>query len=102
MKIMTNAEDLKTEIMNNGPIIVGMSIYDTFYSYASGVYEVDSSAEYEGGHAVKMYGWGTDSGGLYWLCANQWGTDWGDSGHFMIRAGHAGIDSIGLACEPEL
>ncbi|GBM91116.1 hypothetical protein AVEN_133529-1, partial [Araneus ventricosus] len=31
-------------------------------------------------HAVRILGWGTESGTAYWLVANSWNTDWGDKG----------------------
>lgn len=39
-------------------------------------------------HAVKIVGWGEENGVPYWLCANTWTPDWGDSGFFKIRRGN--------------
>lgn len=55
-----------------------------------------------GGHAVKLIGWGTDVNGLYWICANQWNVDWGESGYFNIYEGEAAIAGDAIGCEPEL
>jgi len=41
----------------------------------------------EGGHAVKMLGWGVENGVKYWLCANSWGGSWGENGLFRIVRG---------------
>ncbi|WP_411023184.1 C1 family peptidase, partial [Salmonella sp. s51228] len=40
-----------------------------------------------GGHAVKILGWGVEGGTPYWLVANSWNPDWGDTGFFKIRRG---------------
>lgn len=40
-----------------------------------------------GSHAVKIIGWGVERGVHYWLCANSWGTSWGDHGFFKILRG---------------
>ena len=57
----------------------------------------------EGGHAVKILGWGTDNGTPYWLVANSWDTDWGESGFFRIRRGHneCGIEEAIVAGLPK-
>jgi len=66
--VLTSIPELQNEIMNNGPIMVGMSLYEDFYSYSSGVYE-HVAGDFSGGHAVKMIGWGhADDGRLYWIC----------------------------------
>jgi len=48
-------------------------------NYDSGVY-YHVSGRVEGGHAVKIIGWGHDnaSGLDYWICANSWNTSWGE------------------------
>jgi cathepsin B len=54
--------------MNNGPMVVGLSVYEDFYSYESGVYHY-TTGEFAGGHAMKLIGWGTDTdGSLFWIC----------------------------------
>jgi cathepsin B len=76
-------------------------VYMDFFNYQSGVY-VQTSDQLDGGHAVKMLGWGFDapSGLNYWLCANSWGTSWGMEGFFKIAWGQCGIDSTVYACTP--
>ncbi|KAK6059366.1 papain family cysteine protease, partial [Cooperia oncophora] len=47
----------------------------------------------EGGHAVKIIGWGTENDVPYWIIANSWHDDWGEDGYFrFIR----GINDCGI------
>jgi len=86
--------NMQNEIMLNGPIQVAFKVYNSFMSYKTGVY---SKKWYEfipkGGHAVKIVGWGTESGTDYWLVANSWTATWGDAGFFKIKRG---VDECGM------
>ena len=99
--IPTSADDIKYELMTNGPMMVGFTIYSDFMEYASGIYEHITGVE-EGGHAVKLIGWEDDGGRLVWICQNQWEDTWGELGDFRIYAGEAGIDSAAFACIPDI
>lgn len=94
--------DIQTELMTNGPLQVGFKVYSDFMDYSSGIYEA-TSTYIVGGHAVKLIGWNHDANGrLYWVCQNQWGTEWGESGFFNIYAGQCGLDSMAIGCTPDL
>ena len=41
-----------------------------------------------GGHAIKILGWGSESGTPYWLVANSWNPDWGDKGKSITVTSH--------------
>jgi len=77
------------------------TVYSDFMNYAGGIY-VHKTGFVEGGHAVKILGWGKESGLDYWLCANSWGTSWGEKGFFRIAFGQCGIDSTVYGCAPNL
>ena len=49
-----------------------------------------------GGHAVKIVGWGEDSGTPYRKVANSWNPYWGESGYFRIGLHEGGIDTVRL------
>lgn len=74
----TSTNAIKQEIYTNGPIQTAFTVYADFMSYHSGIY-VHTSGKVEGGHAIKIVGWGNDaaSGHDYWIVANSWGTGWG-------------------------
>ncbi|RCN47320.1 papain family cysteine protease [Ancylostoma caninum] len=85
--IAANEKLIRQEIMNYGPVVASMTVYTDFYSYKKGIY-VHTSGKEEGGHAVKIIGWGKENGTPYWLIANSWNTDWGENGgYFRILRG---------------
>ena len=53
------------------------------YSNGMGVYRRSKKSTFEGGHAVRVLGWGVDGDKPYWLVANTWSKDWGYDG-FVI------------------
>jgi len=99
-KISRSVQDIQVELMTNGPIEVGFTVYEDFLAYRSGVY-YHVSGRSHGGHAVKMVGWGHDdeSNMDYWLIANSWNNDWAEDGFFRIRRGtnECGIEAGGYA-----
>ncbi|GAB6026283.1 hypothetical protein CHUAL_012490 [Chamberlinius hualienensis] len=80
----SNVENIQTEVMTNGPVEVGFTVYQDFLQYKSGVYHY-IHGEILGAHAIKLLGWGTENNEDYWLLANSWNTDWGDNGFFKVR-----------------
>jgi len=72
-------------------------------NYKSGIY-THVSGRQEGGHAVKIVGWGHDKdlGWDYWICANSWNTDWGEDGFFRIKFDDCGINEGTFGCTPAL
>ncbi|XP_059146475.1 cathepsin B-like cysteine proteinase, partial [Physella acuta] len=68
------------------PVTAAFDVYSDFLSYKTGVYK-HTTGSYEGGHAVKIIGYGTENGQDYWLVANSWNEDWGDKGFFKIAKG---------------
>ena len=100
--IAVNYEEIKKELVMNGPMLMGLQIMEDFMSYESGIY-VHTTGENIGGHAMKLIGYGEDPEvGLYWELQNQWTQSWGEDGYVRIKHGEIGIDSIGIACLPDL
>jgi cathepsin B len=93
-----SVQQMMTEMDQNGPIEVAFTVYADFLTYKSGVYQY-TTGDALGGHAVKMVGYGTESGTDYWLCQNSWTTTWGDNGFFKIRRGtdECGIEDDAVA-----
>lgn len=95
-------DQIKMEMMKNGPVQTAFTVYADFPTYKSGVYS-HKSGDQLGGHAVKMMGWGVEDGTPYWLVANSWNTDWGNEGYFRILRGsdECGIEKSVVAGLPK-
>ena len=79
----------KIEIYKYGPIVSGFFVFPSFMSKYDGksVYiptPEEREAGAEGGHAIRVVGWGVQDGKEYWLCANSWSEQWGDNGYFKL------------------
>ena len=100
-KGFTTTDAIKEEIQTNGPVETRFNVYSDFMNYKSGVY-THTTGYLEGGHAVKLIGWGNEQGKDYWLCANSWNTSWGMKGFFKmdINDNKSGMN-VGVACEPD-
>lgn len=99
----TNAIDpdpdaIAQAIMTGGPVEAAFTVYSDFENYVSGVYHATSSQEL-GGHAIRIVGWGVDSGTKYWKVANSWNPYWGEKGYFRIVRGtdECGIEDEAVA-----
>ena len=97
----TSTQAIKEEIMKNGPVNTGFTVYEDFMTYKSGVYQHKQGGVL-GGHAVKIVGWGKDNGVEYWKVQNSWGPSWGEEGFFKIKMGDCGIDSSVVSVMPWL
>ena len=78
-----DVESIKIEILANGPVETGFTVYADFFNYTGGIYQHLSGAA-EGGHAVKIVGWGVEGTKHFWIVANSWGPYWGEEGYFRI------------------
>jgi hypothetical protein len=89
-------DGIKNAVVTQGPVEVGMAVYDDFFAYSGGIYQ-HTSTNIVGYHAVTIVGFGTiiDSGTEkgYWIVKNSWGTGWGENGYFRIAFGDSNIDN---------
>ena len=83
---------IQAMISEGGPVETAFSVYSDFENYASGVYK-HTGGSMLGGHAVRIVGWGVDSGTKYWKVANSWNPYWGEKGYFRIERG---VNSCGI------
>jgi len=92
---------LKNEIYASGPCEAVFTVYDDFLSYTGGIYH-HVTGRSNGGHAVKVIGWGEENGTPYWLIANSWNEHWGEKGFFRMLRGNneCGIENSCYAGTP--
>jgi len=95
----SSIDEIQTSLMEDGPVEAGFDVYEDFMNYESGIYE-RTSDNLLGGHAVKVVGWGNESGTDYWIVANSWGPAWGETGFFRIAFGQCGFESEMIAGAP--
>jgi cathepsin B len=95
---ISTVPNMMKEISTHGPIQVAFMVYKSFMNYRRGIYSKHIWETLpEGGHAVKMVGYGSESGTDYWIVANSWGPTWGEEGFFRIKKGGnaCGIENMG-------
>jgi len=87
-------ESIQKTIMTDGPVEAAFTVMSDFENYAGGVYSNKGGSQL-GGHAIRIVGWGVDSGTKYWKVANSWNKFWGENGYFRIKRGtdECGIES---------
>lgn len=91
--LLMEEDNIKRDILRNGPVISTMQIYVDFLTYKSGIYKkADEIARFSGQHAIKIVGWGVETEGQntgikYWIIQNNWGTDWGIDGYAKVEMG---------------
>ncbi|CAD7957856.1 unnamed protein product [Amoebophrya sp. A120] len=109
--VMLDRDQMKGEMLLNGPIVGLMYLYDDFFVYKSGVYSpsltatciMDKKGQEPMLHAVKIIGWGTEygddeqnygrkssstvakAGVPYWLIENSFGASWGVNGVGKVK-----------------
>jgi len=81
-------EGIQKAIMAGGPVETAFTVYSDFANYVSGIYH-HVSGSVEGGHAVRIVGWGVENGNKYWKVANSWNPYWGEKGYFRIKRGNS-------------
>ena len=101
---------IQEEILTNGPVEAAYYVFSDFvcchtttslfiscfvahelvlackqmYSNGVTIYQRTPKSTFQGGHAVRIIGWGTQLGKPYWLVANTWGTKWGLEGFVIV------------------
>ncbi|XP_060520432.1 cathepsin B-like [Cylas formicarius] len=77
-------EQLKYEIMTNGPVEATFDVYADFLSYKGGIYSTVDLSEFVSSTSAKLIGWGIENNQSYWLGVNSWNTEWGENGLFKF------------------
>ncbi|GIY49909.1 tubulointerstitial nephritis antigen-like [Caerostris extrusa] len=92
-------EEIMRELYFNGPVQATFRVNSDFFLYKSGVYHhiesltagLPQAFRQQDWHSIRIIGWGEDTVDgkriKYWLCANSWGEEWGESGYFRIVKG---------------
>ncbi len=99
-RVFCQGPDAMKTCIQTGPVTAGLWVYRDFVNYKSGIYHWSKTGQRLGGHAIRCYGY-SDTPEEHWMCANSWGTSWGEKGFFRIGKGEAGIDTRNPSyCDP--
>ena len=101
---VSGEDNIKREILKNGPIAISIKMKNDFTTYRQGIYQYRPGAgvfNITNEHIVKVIGWGEIDGVKYWQIENTWGDDWGESGYgkIEINATHGIVDDNALAIQ---
>jgi hypothetical protein len=83
-QLPNDATQVKNAIVNYGPLVGGMAVYEDFFYYSGGIYE-HTWGGLAGYHCIAIVGYDDNQG--CWICKNSWGTGWGEDGWFRIAYG---------------
>jgi len=73
--------NLKSAIINEGPVVVYFDVYQDFSWYNSGIYN-HVWGVLRGSHAMLLIGY--NDTGRYLIIKNSWGTEWGENGYLRL------------------
>jgi C1A family cysteine protease len=87
---INNAIEIKQALAHNRPVVVGISVFDSFETdevAKTGVVPIpdQTNENYLGGHAVCVVGY--DDSKHVFIVKNSWGVDWGIAGYFTLPYG---------------
>ena len=82
---VSGEEEMRSEILQNGPITCRIHINNAFRSYHGGIFT--TREESRSIHYISIIGWGKADGIPYWIARNSWGSYWGEQGYIRILRG---------------
>lgn len=91
VSIANNPEQIKTAVMQNGPVCTSVDANDAWDGYAGGVITAPGNGT---NHLVLIVGWDDRVGDHgVWIVKNSWGTGWGEAGYCYVAYGACNIGS---------
>lgn len=86
-RIDGGVEAISREIMNRGPVIAGIAMYQNCHDEEFDDYYDSASGEVIFNHAICIVGWKRHNGKSYWICRNSYGKDYMDGGYMYLLRG---------------
>ena len=85
---------VKTEILTCGPVTLAVDAMPIEINDGKNIFVKRSSASYtpQLDHLISIVGWGTYSGGDYWIIRNSWGTSYANQGYVYVDTQSIGMD----------
>lgn len=77
------------DALRKGVVDVVFDVQNSFYSYASGIYQPSTDCKYSSlwsiNHAMLAVGYGVSANGIeFAIIRNSWGTQWGELGYVKV------------------
>jgi len=88
---ISSIADRKSYLTHVGPLTAGITAYDDFGAYGSGIYSERKTSKKIGGHCILVIGY--SEANQSWLIKNSWDTSWGQAGFGEIAYGACDIDT---------
>lgn len=87
-RVSQNLDAMRAVLADQNPIIFGFTVYPSFdKARKGGIVPVPMKSEKkDGGHAMTIVGY--DDAKKVFICANSWGTRWGDKGYCYMSYQH--------------
>ena len=91
-KIQSNINAIVACLAQGKPVVIGISLYDSFSMAPAGRVPMPQTHEQVvGGHALLVVGCEVDNQQSKWLIfRNSWGVRWGENGHGFLRFEYIG------------
>jgi C1A family cysteine protease len=77
-----SVEELKYSLVANGFVVIGIDVFDSFYTPVHGVIEYKEGETSHGLHALLLGAY--DDNEQKFIIKNSWGTDWGLGGYSYV------------------
>ncbi|MEZ4386658.1 MAG: C1 family peptidase [Candidatus Krumholzibacteriia bacterium] len=89
VSISNNLDQIKTAVMENGPVCTSVDANQAWEGYSGGIIDVPGNGT---NHLVLIVGWDDRMGdGGAWIVKNSWGAGWGDAGYCYVAYGACNI-----------
>jgi hypothetical protein len=90
---ISSIAERKSYLTHVGPLSAGITAYDDFAAFGSGVYHETAASKGIGGHCVLVIGY--SEARQSWIIKNSWDITWGQEGFGEIGYGACAIDIQG-------
>lgn len=86
--VVQNESDIKTALVDHGPVAIAISADQCFMDYESGILGPENCAcNGDVNHLVVVVGYGSEAGKDFWIVRNSWSENWGEKGYVRFQMG---------------
>ena len=93
-----SVEQLKSAIVEHGPIATAFNADNCFSIYKSGVFNGENGGATAVNHVLMLVGW--DDSKQAWLVKNSWSENWGENGFGWVKYGSNNVGLFAAWIQP--